>query len=148
MRALIQKVDYAILEADDYKAEIKKGYVVFLGVKKTDTDKDYEFILRKIKNLRIFHDENGKVNKSLKDVGGEILLVSQFTLYGDVKNNNRPSFSDSADKELATHYYEQMIADLKVEFPVKTGIFGAHMHITYLNNGPFSIMIDSEVIHS
>lgn len=144
MRALIQKVDYATLETEGHTAKIGKGYVVFYAVKKTDTEKDYEFILRKIKNLRIFQDENGKTNKSLKDINGEILLVSQFTLYGNVKNNNRPSFSDNADKDMALHYYERLINDLKKEFPVKTGVFGNHMHVTYLNNGPFSILIDSE----
>lgn len=144
MRALVQKVDFAKLETEGHSASINKGYVVFLGVKSTDTTEDYNFILRKIKNLRIFHDEEGKINKNLKSVGGEILLISQFTLYGSVKNNNRPSFSDSADKELAKYYYENLIKDLQKDFPVKTGVFGAHMHVTYLNNGPFSIMIDSE----
>lgn len=144
MRALVQKVDYAKLETEGYTASIGKGYVVFLGIKTTDTDVDYEYILRKIKNLRIFHDEFGKINKNLKSVNGEILVISQFTLYGSVKNNNRPSFSNSAPKELAEHYYEKLISDLKKEFKVETGVFGAHMHVTYLNNGPFSIMIDSE----
>ncbi len=146
MRALVQKVDFANLECENYKTSIKKGYIVFLGVKKDDTEKDYQFVLRKIINLRIFHDEAGKVNKSLKDVGGEILLVSQFTLYGCIKNNNRPSFSDSADKDKALNIYERMISDLGKHFPVKTGVFGGHMHITYLNNGPFSIIIDSAVL--
>lgn len=144
MRALVQKVDYAKLETEGHTASIGKGYVVFLGIKTTDTDLDYEYILRKIKSLRIFHDEFGKINKNLKYVNGEILLISQFTLYGSVKNNNRPSFSNSAPKALAEHYYEKLIFDLKKEFKVETGIFGAHMHVTYLNNGPFSIMIDSE----
>lgn len=144
MRALVQKVDFAKLESENYFTEIKKGYVVFFGVKRTDTDEDYNYILRKIKNLRIFHDQDGKINKSLNDVGGEILLISQFTLYGSVKNNNRPSFTESAPKELAEYYYEKLIKDLSLDFPVKTGIFGAHMHVSYLNNGPFSILIDSE----
>lgn len=144
MRALVQKVDFAKLECEGHFAEIGKGYVVFLGIKRTDTDEDYNYILRKIKTLRIFQDENGKINKSLKAVNGEILLISQFTLYGSVKNNNRPSFTESAPKELAEHYYEKLINDLKEEFTVETGVFGAHMHVTYLNNGPFSIMIDSE----
>lgn len=138
------KVDFAKLETENHEANIGKGYVIFLGIKKTDTDEDYNYILRKIKTLRIFHDENGKINRDLKAVGGEILLISQFTLYGSVKNNNRPSFSDSAPKELAEHYYEKLIADLRKDFNVETGVFGAHMHVTYLNNGPFSIMIDSE----
>ncbi len=144
MRALIQKVEFAKLECEDYFTEIKHGYVVFLGIKKDDTDREYEYILRKIKNLRIFHDENGKINKSLKSVEGEILLISQFTLYGSVANNNRPSFTESAGKDLALHYYEKMIEDLSKEFVVKTGVFGGHMHVTYLNDGPFSILIDSD----
>lgn len=144
MRALVQRVDFAKLVCEDYKTEIGLGYIVFLGIKTTDTDKDYEFILRKIHNLRIFQDKDGKMNKNLKQVNGSILLVSQFTLYGDVKNNNRPSFTLSAPKELALHYYEKMIVDLSVHFPVETGVFGGHMHITYLNDGPLSILIDSE----
>lgn len=144
MRALIQRVDYANLECEDYQTSIKKGLIVFLGIKETDTDKDYAYTLRKIKNIRLFTDENGKINKNLKAVGGEILLVSQFSLYGSVKNNNRPSFTDSANREKALYYYEQMIEDLKKVYPVKTGVFGGHMHITYLNDGPLSILIDSE----
>ena len=144
MRALVQRVDFAKLVCEDYKTEIGLGYIVFLGIKTTDTDKDYDFILRKILNLRIFQDKDGKMNKNLKQVNGSILLVSQFTLYGDVKNNNRPSFTLSAPKELALHYYEKMILDLRVHFPVETGVFGGHMHITYLNDGPLSILIDSE----
>lgn len=144
MRVLVQKVDYANLKTENYSASIGLGLIVFLGIKKTDTDIDYNYILRKIKSLRIFHDENGKINKDLKSVNGSILLISQFTLYGTVKNNNRPSFSDSADKELALHYYERLIKDLGKEFKVETGVFGAHMHVEYLNDGPFSILIDSE----
>lgn len=146
MRALVQKVDFAKLETEDYETSIGKGYVVFLGIKKTDEIEDYNYILRKIKNLRIFHDEEGRINKNLKSVDGEILLISQFTLYGSVKNNNRPSFSDSAPKELAEYYYNKLIEDLRKDFKVETGVFGAHMHVTYLNNGPFSIMIDSEEV--
>ncbi|NMA05992.1 MAG: D-tyrosyl-tRNA(Tyr) deacylase [Acholeplasmataceae bacterium] len=144
MRALIQRVDYANLVCGDYETSIKHGFIVFLGIKETDSDKDYEYVLKKIKKIRIFTDENGKINKDLSQVNGEILLVSQFSLYGSVKNNNRPSFTHSANKEKALHYYERMIEDLKVDFPVKTGVFGGHMHITYLNDGPLSIIIDSE----
>lgn len=143
MRALIQRVDYANLVCDDYETAIKHGFIVFLGIKESDTDKDYEFVLRKIKHIRIFTDEHGKINKNLSQVNGEILLVSQFSLYGSVKNNNRPSFTDSANREKALYYYEKMIEDLKKVFPVKTGVFGGHMHITYLNDGPLSILIDS-----
>lgn len=144
MRALIQRVDYANLTCEDYQTSIQRGLIVFLGIKETDTDRDYAFLLRKIKNIRLFQDEAGKINKNLKQVNGEILLVSQFSLYGSVKNNNRPSFTDSANREKALHYYEKMIEDLQHDFPVKTGVFGGHMHITYLNDGPLSIIIDSE----
>lgn len=144
MRALIQRVNYANLICGDYETSIKHGFIVFLGIKETDTLKDYDYVLKKIKKIRIFPDENGKINKDLKQVNGEILLVSQFSLYGSVKNNNRPSFTNSANKEKALYYYEKMINDLRLEFPVNTGVFGGHMHITYLNDGPLSLIIDSE----
>lgn len=144
MRALIQRVEHAHLTCLDYEAKINHGMIVFLGIKDTDTDSDYDFLLRKIKNIRIFTDEDGKINKSLTDVKGEILLVSQFSLYGSVKNNNRPSFTHSAKRGLALHYYERMCQDLAKHAPLQTGVFGGHMHITYLNDGPLSILIDSE----
>lgn len=144
MRALVQRVDYANLTCEDYEASIKQGFIVFLGIKENDSDKDYDFILRKLKNIRLFQDSEGKINKNLKQVNGELLLVSQFSLYGSVKNNNRPSFTQSANREKALYYYEKMIDDLSEVFPVKTGVFGKHMHITYLNDGPLSILIDSE----
>lgn len=143
MRALIQRVNYAYLECQDYQTSINNGFIVFLGIKDDDNLEDYNFILKKIKSIRIFSDNEGKINLNLKAVKGEILLVSQFSLYGDVKRNNRPSFTKSASKELALKYYEKLYHDLKKEFSVKKGVFGGHMHITYLNDGPFTLMIDS-----
>lgn len=146
MRALVQRVNYAYLTCEDYQTSINNGVIVFLGIKDSDTDLDYEFILRKLKNMRIFSDTEGKINLNLTQVKGEILLVSQFSLYGSVKKNNRPSFTHSAEPDKALMYYERLIKDLKKEFIVKTGVFGGHMHINYLNDGPFTLMIDSEEV--
>ncbi len=144
MRALVQRVSYAYLTCEDYRTSISNGVIIFLGIKESDLEEDYQFILRKIRNMRIFADEEGKINLNLTKVKGEILLVSQFSLYGSVKRNNRPSFTNSANPEKALVYYERLINDLKEDFTVKTGVFGGHMHINYLNDGPFTLMIDSE----
>lgn len=145
MRALVQRVDFAQVNIEpDYEKRISKGYLIFFGVSSLDTDKDYEFVLRKINALRIFADGDGKMNLSLKQVSGQILLISQFTLYGSVKNNNRPSFTNSAKPEVANYYYEKLIDDLGKDYDLKTGIFGADMKVTLLNDGPVSILIDSK----
>lgn len=144
MRALVQRVDYAQVNIEpNYERKIKLGYLIFFGVSSIDTDKDYEFILRKINALRIFSDEAGKMNLSLKQVNGEILVISQFTLYGSVKKHNRPSFTNSANPDIAIQYYEQLIEDLSKDYDVKTGVFGADMKVSLLNDGPVSILIDS-----
>ena len=146
MRAFVQRVTQASVAVakEDYERSIQQGFLIFFGVSAFDTEEDYQFILRKIKSLRIFSDEDGKMNLSLKQVNGEILLVSQFTLYGSVKNNNRPSFTNSANPTMATMYYERLISDLSLEYTVKTGIFGADMKVSILNDGPVSILIDSK----
>ena len=148
MRAIIQRVSKANVEVDnEIISEINKGYLVLLAVKETDTDKDLEYIQRKISNLRVFEDENDKLNLSIRDVDGEILLVSQFTLYGDVRKGNRPSFVMSAGLEKANHYYEKLIDNLRNDgFYVKTGKFQAHMEVSLVNDGPVTIIIDSERI--
>lgn len=148
MRAIIQKVSKAKVEVEDkLVSEIGEGFVVLLGVKETDEDRDIEYIKRKISNLRIFEDENGKMNLSLKDVGGQILLVSQFTLYGDARKGNRPSFTESAKAEKARKYYEILIDRLRDEgFDVKTGQFQTHMEVSLVNDGPVTIILDSERI--
>ena len=148
MRAIIQRVSKASVSVDnEIISEINKGYMVLLAVKETDTDDDLEYIQRKIKNLRIFEDENDKLNLSIKDVNGEILLVSQFTLYGDVRKGNRPSFVMSAGLEKANNYYERLINNLRNDgFCVKAGKFQAHMEVSLVNDGPVTIIIDSERI--
>ena len=121
--------------------------MVLLAVKETDDKDDLSYIKRKISNLRIFEDIEGKMNLSLKQTGGEILLVSQFTLYGDARKGNRPSFTESAGLEKANDYYEKLRDELIDEgFNVKTGKFQAHMEVSLVNDGPVTIILDSERI--
>lgn len=148
MRAVIQKVKKASVSVDNkLVSEIGYGFMILLGVKDTDKEEDIEYIKKKISKLRIFEDNEGKMNLSLKDVGGEILMVSQFTLYGDARKGNRPSFSQSAKADKAEKYYEILINQLKDEgFEVKTGIFQTHMEVSLVNDGPVTIILDSERI--
>ena len=148
MRAIIQKVTKAnVVVEGDLISEIGNGYMILIAVKDTDNEDDLAYIKRKIANLRIFEDEEGKMNLSLKDTGGEILLVSQFTLYGDARKGNRPSFTESAGLEKANDYYEKLRDELANEgFIVKTGQFQAHMEVSLVNDGPVTIILDSERI--
>ena len=148
MRAIIQKVTEASVRVDnELISEIGNGYMILLAVKETDKDDDLAYIKKKIANLRIFEDEDGKMNLSLKDTGGEILLVSQFTLYGDARKGNRPSFTMSAGLEKADDYYQRLRDELIDEgFTVKTGQFQAHMEVSLVNDGPVTIILDSERI--
>lgn len=148
MRAILQKVTSASVEVDnELISEIGDGYMILLAVKDTDTEDDLAYLKRKIANLRIFEDKNGKMNLSLKDTGGEILLVSQFTLYGDARKGNRPSFTMSAGLDMANRYYEKLRDELILEgFNVKTGKFQAHMQVSLVNDGPVTIILDSERI--
>lgn len=148
MRAIIQKVTKAnVVVEGDLISEIGNGYMILIAVKDTDNEDDLTYIKRKIANLRIFEDEEGKMNLSLKDTGGEILLVSQFTLYGDARKGNRPSFTESAGLEKANDYYEKLRDELVNEgFIVKTGQFQAHMEVSLVNDGPVTIILDSERI--
>ncbi|MEQ0487510.1 D-aminoacyl-tRNA deacylase [Anaerococcus murdochii] len=148
MRAIIQKVTKAnVVVEGDLISEIGNGYMILIAVKDTDNEDDLAYIKRKIANLRIFEDEDGKMNLSLKDTGGEILLVSQFTLYGDARKGNRPSFTESAGLEKANDYYEKLRDELVNEgFIVKTGQFQAHMEVSLVNDGPVTIILDSERI--
>lgn|SRR5699024_1994344 len=148
MRAIIQKVTSASVKVSgELISEISDGYLVLLAVKETDDKDDLAYIKRKISNLRIFEDEDGKMNLSLKDTGGEILLVSQFTLYGDVRKGNRPSFTESAGLKKANDYYERLRDELIDEgFNVKTGKFQAYMQVSLVNDGPVTIILDSERI--
>lgn len=144
MRAVIQVVDEANVKVDnEIISEIKKGYLVLLAISVDDTEDKIGKMVDKINNLRVFSDSNDKMNLCLKEVGGEILLVSQFTLYGDCSKGNRPSFIISARPDKAEPYYEK-VANLLQEkgLVVKTGIFGAHMIVSLVNNGPTTIIID------
>lgn len=148
MRAIIQKVTKANVVVEDKEiSQIKDGFLVLLAVKETDDLDDLAYIKKKIENLRIFEDQDGKMNLSIKDVGGEILLVSQFTLYGDVRKGNRPSFTQSAKAEKANEYYELLKEQLVEDgFSVETGQFQTHMQVSLTNDGPVTIILDSERI--
>ena len=146
MRALVQRVRKTALSVGGKPvSEIPLGLAVYLGVKEGDTRAQAEFIAKKIAHLRIFEDENGKMNLSVKDEGGEILLISQFTLYGDCTHGNRPSFIAAARPETAQPLYEIVKEELiGYGIPVCTGVFGADMKIEQYNAGPVSILIESE----
>ena len=146
MKAVIQRVLNANLKVDGQLiSEIEKGFVVFLGVGQEDEEGDLEKLANKILKLRIFEDENEKMNYSIKDVGGQILLVSQFTLFADCKGGNRPSFIKAEKPERANALYLQMKDRLAGEgVLVKTGVFGADMKIAVLNDGPVTILLDSK----
>ena len=146
MKAVVQRVLKADLKVDGRLiSEIDKGLVIFLGVGQGDEESDLLKIAAKISKLRIFEDENGKMNLSIKDVGGQILLVSQFTLFGDCRHGNRPSFIMAEKPERANQLYENMKTLLENEnISVKTGVFGADMKINALNDGPVTIILDSK----
>ncbi len=148
MRVVIQRVSFGELKVNDNLiSKINHGLVVLLGIENEDQQDDIEWICKKMIQLRIFSDEHGKMNKSLIDVNGEILLVSQFTLYAQVKKGNRPSFIYSAKPEYAESMYEKTIDHLRQTYPpdkIKTGVFGANMQILLNNDGPVTITIDSK----
>lgn len=143
MKAWVQRVTEASVTIGGEKVgEIGKGYLVLLGVTHTDSEKSADCLAARLVKLRIFEDENGKTNKSIVDVGGSILLISQFTLYADTEHGNRPGFSQAAKPDLAIPLYERVIAKLREllgEDRVKTGRFGADMKVRLLNDGPFSV---------
>ena len=145
MKAVVQRVKRTTLSVDgELISEIPFGLTVFLGVKTGDTEKDGAYLAKKIANLRIFEDENGKMNLSVKDVGGEVLLVSQFTLYGDASHGNRPSFTLAARPEQAEPLYEYTVQELRgYGVTVKKGVFGADMQIAQHNDGPVTILLES-----
>ena len=149
MRALIQRVKHASVTIDgNLKSSIEKGLLVFVGFCDGDTEELIEPIAKKLSGLRIFEDENEKMNLSVSDVGGEILVVSQFTLYADCKKGKRPSFTNAMAPSLANEYYEKFVKVLTelTEKTVKTGEFGADMKVELLNDGPVTIMLDSKEI--
>ena len=144
MKLVIQKVSHASVETEGASiAEIQKGFLVLVGIGKSDTKETIDQYVKKMVNLRIFTDENGKTNLSLKDVNGEILLVSQFTLYANCKKGNRPSFFDAGEPEKAQQLYEYMVEKVKELVPVvQTGKFGALMKVSLINEGQFTILLD------
>lgn len=147
MRVLIQRVSHASVEVDKkICGKINQGLLVLLGIEDNDTQDDIEWLSNKIINLRIFNDENGVMNLSLKDVDGQILLVSQFTLHASTKKGNRPSYIKASKPDIAVPLYEKMIEQLTNDSGKKTeaGIFGADMKVSLLNDGPVTIWIDSK----
>lgn len=145
MRLVIQRVSQASVTVEEKRcAEIGAGLLVLLGITHDDSSKDVDFLVDKCVNLRIFEDENGKMNRSLKDIDGEMIVVSQFTLYGDASHGRRPSFIEAARPEVAIPLYEEFIAKCKPLIKsVGSGIFGADMKVELLNDGPVTIVVES-----
>ncbi len=149
MRALVQKVKEGgvFIAETNYSAEIAKGIVILLGVTHNDGENEVNFVADKCVNLRIFLDENEKMNLSVKDIDGEVLIISQFTLYGDARKGNRPSYTDAAKPELAEQLYNKFISRMKMNLgdqKVKTGEFGAMMEVKIINDGPVTVMVESK----
>lgn len=146
MRFIIQRVKHSSVSVDgEVLGQIGKGYMVLIGISQTDTKEIADKLVKKLIGLRIFEDENGKTNLSLADVNGELLLISQFTLYADCKHGNRPGFTDAAKPDLAEPLYEYIIEECKKQVPVvERGRFGADMKVDLLNDGPFTIIFDSD----
>ena len=148
MKFVIQRVNHASVTVDGIiTGQISKGLLVFIGVGQNDTKETADQFLKKMLGLRIFEDENGKTNLGLKDVGGGLLLISQFTLYADCKKGNRPSFINAGKPDMANEMYEYIIEQCKKEISVvEKGIFGADMKVSLENDGPFTIVLDSKEI--
>jgi D-aminoacyl-tRNA deacylase len=147
MRLVIQRVSRASVTIDGkIHSKIGDGLLVFLGIEDADTMEDIEWLSRKIVNLRIFNDENGVMNVSVKEMNGEILLVSQFTLHASTKKGNRPSYIKASKPEIAIPLYQKMIEQLSMDLgkPVQTGEFGADMKVELLNDGPVTIVMDTK----
>lgn len=146
MRVLLQRVANASVSVDEECiGQINQGYLLLVGVKDTDTNEDIDYLVRKITNLRIFADDEGKTNLSLKDIDGDILSVSQFTLYADTKKGNRPSFVKAGKPDFASEMYDRFNEELRqAGNHVETGSFGADMKVNLLNDGPFTIFFDTE----
>ena len=147
MKVVIQRSIDASVTIDNTKvASIEKGMVILLGIGKEDNEEDIQYLIKKIIGLRIFSDENGKMNLNVQDSGGGVIIVSQFTLYADTKRGNRPSFMDSAPPDMAIPLYQSFIQHFKDNFDdtVQTGEFGADMKVALVNDGPVTIIIDSK----
>ena len=148
MKFVIQRVNHASVKVDgNVVGKIDKGYMVLIGISENDTKEIADKMIKKMIGLRIFEDENGKTNISLKDVSGELLLISQFTLYADCKKGNRPSFINAGKPDMANEMYEYIIEQCKKEISVvEKGIFGADMKVSLENDGPFTLVLDSKEI--
>lgn len=146
MRVVIQRVSQASVVADGKETgRIERGFLLLVGVEDADGSEDVKYLTRKIANMRIFEDTDGKMNLALREVGGDILSISQFTLHADTKKGNRPSFIQAANPEHANKLYESLNASLRAEgIKVETGVFGAAMDVSLVNDGPVTILIDSK----
>ena len=146
MRFVIQRVTRSSVSVDGTTiGKIGKGFLVLIGISQEDTQETADRLVKKMTGLRIFEDENGKTNLSLADVGGELLLISQFTLYANCKKGNRPSFTEAGSPEKANALYEYIIQACREKVPVvETGSFGAEMEVSLVNDGPFTILLDSD----
>jgi D-tyrosyl-tRNA(Tyr) deacylase len=146
LRALLQRVVRSAVHINNMpSAEIGTGLCILLGVGKDDTTDDVEYVAEKCVNLRIFEDDQGKMNRSLLDIQGKALIISQFTLYGDTRKGRRPGFSDAAPPEQANRLYQLFVdAVQRKGIPVQTGEFGQHMHVEIHNNGPVTLMVESQ----
>ena len=147
MKVVIQRVSEARVKVcDKIISEIKLGFLILLGVEKSDSKEDIDWLVNKISNLRVFSDNEFKMNLSIKDIKGEIIVVSQFTLHAKTKKGNRPSYINAANPEYAKPLYDEFISKLKNEsgVNVKSGIFGANMQLAIVNDGPVTIIIDSK----
>lgn len=148
MRFVIQRVQHASVEVDGISiGKISKGFLVLIGIQQSDTQQIADKMVKKLIGLRIFEDENGKTNLDIKTVGGELLLVSQFTLYADCKKGNRPSFINAGEPQMAENLYQYIVKQCKNEIVVvEQGSFGADMKVSLLNDGPFTVILDSDEI--
>lgn len=144
MKLVIQRVSKAHVTVNEkIVGKINKGFLVLLGVSNEDTKENADYLVKKLCNLRVFEDENEKMNLSLKDVKGEILIISQFTLFADCNKGNRPSFANAGNPELAKQLYEYFIQECKkIGLKVENGIFGAHMEVSLINDGPVTILLE------
>ncbi len=148
MRLVIQRVSHAQVSVDgQVVGKIGRGFLVLIGVSQEDTREVADKYLKKLLGLRIFEDENGKTNLSLRDVDGELLMISQFTLYANCKKGNRPSFIEAGDPDKANELYKYMIEKARQEIPVvQTGCFGEHMKVSLENDGPFTVILDESLM--
>ena len=149
MRFVIQRVSEASVRIDgELSGEISRGLLVLIGISNEDTREIADKMIKKLINMRIFDDENGKTNLDLGSVDGELLLISQFTLYADCRRGNRPSFVNAGAPDMAEEIYDYIVADIKAKMDAKveTGVFGADMKVSLVNDGPFTIILDSKEI--